>query len=172
MSAHLSNRALSSEISVPSASDPRCPVTEQAMEFEYAVQSTYAAVRATLEHLLGDLRKAGTDAEDIGTIELVLAEALNNVVEHAYREAPDNVFELGCSVCGTDVCFRIIDQGVAMPGLALPEGKLPSADLPIEDLPEGGFGWHLIHLLTEELVYHRRDDRNQTSFIIPLTSGD
>lgn len=171
MSSRISNRTLSFETRVPSASDPRCPVTETAMEFEYAVQSTFVAVRATLETLLGDLRKAGTDAEDIGTIELVLAETLNNVVEHAYSEAPDNVFVLGCSLGDADACFRIIDHGAAMPGLALPEGKLPSADLPVEDLPEGGFGWYLIHMMTEDLVYKRLDNRNQTSFMIPLTTG-
>jgi serine/threonine-protein kinase RsbW len=154
-------------------SDPRCPVTEQAMdmEYEYAVASSFADVRTALAALLADCRKAGAEAEDLGTIEVVMAEVLNNVVEHAYREQPGNQLGLRCVIHDTEILFRISDTGTAMPGLTLPEGKLPAADQPTEHLPEGGFGWHLIHMLTEDLVYVRDADRNRTSFVIPLSAS-
>jgi serine/threonine-protein kinase RsbW len=140
------------------------------MEYEYDVASTYTDVRAALASLLADLRRARVGAEDLGTIELVMAEALNNVVEHAYREQPDRQFDLCCELRDGDVAFRITDAGEPMPGLALPAGKLPSADQPTDDLPEGGFGWHLIHMLTEDLVYRRSEDLNRTSFVISLSA--
>ena len=66
---------------------------------------------------------------------------------------------------------RSADTGRPMPGLVLPTGICPTSDTDLEDLPEGGFGWHLIHTLTEELSYRRESTRNQTRFIIPLSGG-
>lgn len=139
---------------------------------EYTIPSQYSAVREALSNLLTTLREAGVGAEDTGTIELVLAEALNNVVEHAYREDPDHSFVLTSSVSEAGLAVRMTDQGVPMPGLALPSGNLPDIDTGLQDLPEGGFGWALIHTLTEELTYQRVDDQNVTSFIIPMTWED
>lgn len=135
----------------------------------YEFPSQYARVRATLGDLLADLRAAGVGGEDAGIVEVVLAEALNNVVEHAYREAPHGQVHLQCAIVESGLHIEIGDQGVAMPNLTLPEGRCPTSDTAVEDLPEGGFGWHLIHTLTEELTYQRIGDRNETRFVIPLT---
>lgn len=144
-------------------------MTEFAKVYEFPSQ--YAEVRRTLAELLADLRAAGIDGEDAGIIEVVMAEALNNVVEHAYREAPDGVIVLTSAVSRAGLSIALVDHGVAMPGLTLPEGACPTSDTAIEDLPEGGFGWHLIHTLTEELTYRREQNQNKTSFVIPLTSA-
>jgi len=136
----------------------------------YRFSSEYTRVRATLAELLGVLRDAGIGSEDAGIVEVVLAEALNNVVEHAYREAPDGHVELTCDVASDKLRFELRDHGVAMPDLTLPEGTCPSAETALEDLPEGGFGWHLIHTLTEDLSYRRDGDLNRTDFAIPLTA--
>lgn len=139
---------------------------------EYTIPSRYDAVREALASLLTKLREAGVGAEDTGTIELVLAEALNNVVEHAYKENPDCSFVLTSSLAETGLSVRMTDSGVAMPGLALPSGDLPEIDTGLQDLPEGGFGWALIHTLTEDLTYQRINDQNVTSFVIPMTWED
>lgn len=139
---------------------------------EYTIPSKYSAVRESLSNLLTTLREAGVGAEDTGTIELVLAEALNNVVEHAYKENPDCNFVLTSSVTETGLSVRMTDQGVPMPGLALPSGNLPEIETGLQDLPEGGFGWALIHTLTEELTYERIANQNVTSFVIPMTWED
>lgn len=58
--------------------------------FEVHVTSGQLAVREALEKFLDRLRPLELDIEEAGTIELVLAEVLNNIVEHAYPETgPD-----------------------------------------------------------------------------------
>lgn len=42
------------------------------------------AVRKALKELLDGLAPLDLDIEEMGTVELVMAEALNNIVEHAY----------------------------------------------------------------------------------------
>jgi len=98
--------------------------------------------------------------------ELVLAEVLNNVAEHAYAERTGTVEITLVKVAGGLSCL-IVDHGVAMPGGALPKGSLPGkrSTLP-EDLPEGGFGWHLIRKLTRSLDYSRIGNENRLNFTL------
>lgn len=102
-------------------------------------------------------------APDIrGTLEIVLAEALNNVVEHAYAEAPGPI-----RVC-VDHMPPVLKVSVYDTGLPMPQGQLPKGDLaPFaagDDLPEGGFGWFLIRTLTVELAYERLGEVNHLHF--------
>lgn len=134
----------------------------------YVFQSTYAEVTQTLATLMEELRRVGVDAADMATVEIVLAEALNNVVEHAYAERPGNCVRLQCTLCEAGLCVEILDTGAAMPGGQVPSGKAPCVDADTDELPEGGFGWNMIHALTEHLTYRRSGTRNTTGFVIPL----
>ncbi len=101
--------------------------------------------------------------------ELVLAEVLNNILEHA---RPDFAAPIDVTVrAGCDVRCRVIDRGSPMPGLALPPGHGQSVDCPLEELSEGGYGWFLIRSLTRDLSYERRSDRNRLFFTVAAT-GD
>lgn len=107
-----------------------------------------------------------------GAAELVLAEALNNIVEHAYAAAPGQI-ELTLERTDGGLVCRIVDHGRPMPGEALPEGRAPAANAVADpaDLPEGGWGWGLIRALAQDLHYARRDGQNHLSFRLAST-GD
>jgi serine/threonine-protein kinase RsbW len=113
------------------------------------------AVRRTLVHLRDRLRAAGVAESDNYDVELVLAEVLNNVFEHAYHDRPDGWIELHVRVTPREIEMHLIDEGHAMPNLRLPTGTLPDAAVSLDQLPEGGFGWHLIRSLTDRLSYRR-----------------
>lgn len=97
--------------------------------------------------------------------ELVLAEVLNNIAEHAYRGRVGPIV-LRLKPCAGGVFCLLSDDGVAMPGGGLPEGQRPGIDVARDDLPEGGFGWHLIRLLTSRLRYDRRSGCNRLGFVL------
>jgi serine/threonine-protein kinase RsbW len=128
-----------------------------------------AAVRAALARLLAAAPVQGLAEDDRGTVELVLAEVLNNVAEHAYAGGSGPV-EVGLCATPLGIACRIVDKGFAMPGGKLPDGTLPDVAPP--DFPEGGFGWHLIRSLTADLTYARSAGQNRLSFLIPLTAPD
>jgi serine/threonine-protein kinase RsbW len=103
-----------------------------------------------------------------GMAELVLAEVLNNIAEHAYAGAEGGI-DLSLRLSGGMVWCEVVDQGAAMPGGNPPAGVLPqTVDLALDDLPEGGFGWHLIRSLTQGLTYARSGDRNHLGFGIAV----
>ncbi len=110
---------------------------------------------------------------DRGTAEIVLAEVLNNIVEHAQAPKAGDI-EVLLSHTTQGLACTVIDRGLRMPGGRLPEGVPASLSVPTGDLPEGGFGWHLIRLLATDLAYRRHGDRNELSFRLRLdmTSPD
>lgn len=129
-----------------------------------------ASVRATLARLTAAAPLDGVVPGVRETAELVLAEVLNNVVEHAYRGAGGAVDLSLHRVPGGLACL-VVDSGAPMP-----EGRPPAArrsvppSTPPADLPDGGFGWALIRTLTVDLRYSREDGRNRLHFVIPFAS--
>jgi serine/threonine-protein kinase RsbW len=120
------------------------------------------SVREGLRQSLSQDPLKGLAPDDRGTAEIVLAEVLNNIVEHAYASFPGKIrlhLSLGQGVL---VC-RVEDDGVAMPTGAAPNGRLSDPN----DLPEGGFGWHLIRTLSTDLVYERDGPMNRLRFSLP-----
>ena len=120
------------------------------------------AVRDGLRALLDTLLLQSLPEDGRGTAEIVLAEALNNIVEHAYAHH-DGEIEISLQLRQNQLLCRISDTGLPMPGGQLPAGVLaPLGDF--ADLPEGGFGWHLIRSLARDLAYVRRQGLNTFSF--------
>ena len=125
------------------------------------------AVRDALRALIAAQPLRDLSPSGRGTAELALAEALNNIVEHAYAATP-GLIEVTLAPCPTGIACRIEDAGSAMPGGHLPAGRLPDCiGVPTDDLPEGGFGWSLIRSLTVDLRYERAGGRNRLTFTLP-----
>lgn len=123
------------------------------------IASDPLAVRDGLRALFDTLLLRSLPDSDRGTAEIVLAEALNNIVEHAYALNHGDI-ELTLMLNGSGLVCRIIDSGVPMPGKVLPADSLTTP----EDMPEGGFGWHLIRSLSHDLAYDRVGEQNLLSF--------
>lgn len=111
------------------------------------------AVRRLLARTMAHPILAGEGEATRGTVEIVLAEALNNIVEHAYRDGAGAFSLRGRWYRGT-LCLELRDEGRPLPDHRLPEGRPldPAGD---GDPPEGGFGWFLIRSLTIGLRYRR-----------------
>ncbi|SEV89818.1 serine/threonine-protein kinase RsbW [Aliiroseovarius sediminilitoris] len=126
------------------------------------------AVRRALQASMTGLSRLNLTADERGVIEIVLAEVLNNVVEHAYDHHKDGVIELQVRRMQDSLSFTVLDDGVPLPKGNLPEHTRNKLDGPVEELPEGGFGWSLIQDLTRDLHYVRSDVRNRLDFTIVL----
>ena len=133
---------------------------------QVVIDSDMHAVRDGLQALFACSLLASLPDEVRGTAEIVLAEALNNVVEHAYASYPGKI-TVQLRPCDTGLRFGISDTGLPMPGSEPPKGDLrePSG---FDDLPEGGFGWFLIRTLSHDLSYRREGGRNCLDFCISV----
>jgi serine/threonine-protein kinase RsbW len=138
------------------------PCDEAPSTIRLELDSDPVAVREALR-ILFDGRPLSRLPDDARCrAEIALAEALNNVVEHAYDRAPGRI-SVTVLLSGGMLTCTIVDRGNPMPDGALPHGHLPEI-VPGGDLPEGGFGWHLIRALSHDLAYARVEGRNELSF--------
>ncbi|MGR3492045.1 MAG: ATP-binding protein [Shimia sp.] len=128
-------------------------------------------VRHSLKAVMKDLGARPYLPEEACTVELVLAEVLNNVAEHAYEERGDGRIELDLAYQPEGINFTLADFGKPMPDGRTPLGEAPSIDEELDDLPEGGFGWFLIGELAKDLVYERRGECNHLAFRMNLGAG-
>ena len=119
-------------------------------------------VRAVLTRLRQASVMRGLSPDAAECCELVLAEAMNNIVEHAYAGA-DGALRLTLLRGRHRMICRLLDRGRALPGLTLPRGCLPDQ---IDSLAEGGYGWFLIHSLSQRLHYRRADDMNRLIIVV------
>ena len=137
--------------------------------FEQTLDGTQDAVRGALAFFLNRLAPLNLSDDARDTIELVVAETLNNIVEHAFCDHPQPGFiRIRCHYRSGDLHLRITDFGNAMPDRALPQPKKFDAASPVSDLPEGGFGWNLIHELTGDVSYARSGPMNIINMRIPV----
>lgn len=126
------------------------------MTFQISVDTGPMAVREALDKVFDALGPFALDVEEKGTIELVLAEALNNVVEHAYPEpGSTGKIDVSAHMLDNGLAFKIQDRGKAMPDGHAPLGTQADLDVDLSDLPEGGFGWFLIRDLAKDVMYER-----------------
>jgi len=121
-------------------------------------------VRHSLQALMTDMEGRSFLPEERGTVELVLAEVLNNIAEHAYEERGDGKIELEMMYGDGGISIELQDFGHPMPDGKTPLGTAPGVDVELDDLPEGGFGWFLIGELAKDLVYARMGEANHLSF--------
>lgn len=129
----------------------------------FTLPSDPQAIRASLKNLFSLNLMGCLSQESLGTVQIVLAEALNNVVEHAYADFHGKI-EVWVTLRDSFLFIRILDDGLPMPGGVLPGGRLTRSD----DLPEGGFGWYMIRTLSHDLTYQRDGRRNLLSFCISV----
>lgn len=112
----------------------------------HVIPADAASVRGLLERLEQGLDELPRDERECTL--LVLAEALNNVVEHGYAGVPGWI---GVTR-GRGRAWRIVDA--ARPFRPDQGGTMP------EGAAEGGFGWPLIRALTEEARLRRTRGMN------------
>jgi serine/threonine-protein kinase RsbW len=147
-----------------------------ACQGDATVSVSFRAVFPAVRQALADIQTALVAAEaDLllrQTAEIVLAEVLNNVVEHAYAEDGIGRVTVEIQVLHDRFDCLVQDSGQGLPPGPLPGAAMPQADLAEpEDWPEGGFGWALVRELTSNLTYRRAEGRNSLTFSICAQPG-
>lgn len=112
---------------------------------------------------------AGLDHEEAGAVELCVVEAVNNAIEHAYREQPGSVVEVEMALAATALRIEVRDRGRRMDWAAA--CALPDAHA-AEHLAEGGRGVLIMRSLMDGLSYHTADGWNVLRMVKQLPSAD
>lgn len=139
-------------------------------QFELTISPDFVEVRRALAEIKAYLKPLVAD-DPIDTFEIIGAEVLNNVVEHGFAGLHDADCRIDICTCveARRLTLLVADNGKPMPGGQTPgptERQIDPTNL--DGLPEGGFGWNLIHMLSNELAYAREDGTNRLHVAIDL----
>jgi serine/threonine-protein kinase RsbW len=116
-----------------------------------ALEPARLAVHAFLQpHALSDVT--------LFDIELVLEEALMNVIWHAYGGRPGQRIGLCVRVQTEQVVIELDDDGIAFDPLAAPPPALPTS---ISEARPGGLGLRLLRERAATVAYRRQGARNR-----------
>lgn len=152
----------------PAARQAGAPDRPEARIFHHSFAADALSVRAALRAALARFMRQMTH-DEAGTLELVLAEVLNNIVEHGYGDNGHGTITLSMVRDRRGLSCSVSDDGVELPADCLLHADTVQDLRPQPDhLPEGGFGWFLIRDLAEDLGYHRSNGRNLLAFRLPL----
>ena len=133
-------------------------------EMFLAFPSRPIPVRDALKSVMGAVSGLNLPPETSDSLQIALAELLNNVVEHAHGDRGEGRIELRLQADRRGLSCSVVDDGIEMPGGTLPAGCDDWSLDSLADLPEGGFGWYLIRQAVEELRYVRECGLNRVSF--------
>lgn len=143
---------------------PKPPPRKSHRIVRLSVPATGAGVREALARLTEVLSSFDIASDGHGNAEIVLAELLNNIVEHAYLDRGTGSIDLVYEVDRAVLSATVTDFGVPMPGSRMPHKRSANLEVARHELPEGGFGWFLIHELVDSLSYKRHGNRNIVRF--------
>ncbi len=127
---------------------------------QLGIKSVQSEVSFVVEHVAHWMAYHMLDDEIVGELQLVLAEALNNVVEHAYLYSEDGVIDVFLSLDPAKLTIKITDTGRKFDGPP-PFKEMDVENYSFEELPEGGFGWNLIRTLTDYVEFEHADKQNR-----------
>ncbi|TAN49814.1 MAG: ATP-binding protein [Methylococcaceae bacterium] len=106
------------------------------------------------ELLVHEIKEYAGDLDLLGYhLNLVLTEAMANVIQHAALSEQDNTLRVHIHIEGDQLCIRVYDQGA---GFDLKEVQSPD----FETLDECGRGIFVIRQLMDSVDYHKCADGN------------
>ncbi|MCG6884190.1 MAG: ATP-binding protein [Silicimonas sp.] len=129
--------------------------------FQRSIPADFRWVRRAMHEAEDALVNAGLAAGDVGSIAIVLAETLNNVVEHALADLSEQKITVIIRHRSKSLMVEVRDSGRPMPRGRAPTGAHPMGEgSQFDAMPEGGYGWFLIREIVQDLVYDRQNDEN------------
>ena len=130
------------------------------LRLQVAIHSIQEEVSNVVSKISDWLNIHCVDSDTVGELELVLAEVLKNVVEHAYLYAEDGEIDILVRLRNDRLHATITDKGRKFDGPPSLK-EMDVENMAFEELPEGGFGWNLIRMLMNKIEFEHKDHQNK-----------
>ncbi len=144
------------------ASSAHIPATEPPLVLKRQLEEL--DILSQWVHDLAD--RFGLAAADQYRLDLVLAEAVTNIMQNAYTDAAEHEIAVIPHWQGDRLQIQIRDDGVPFDLSQQPEFIFPEN---LEAAKVGGLGIHLIRSYTNECRYHRDGTENVLTLVFTFT---
>ena len=96
--------------------------------------------------------------DDAGLLELMLVEAVNNIIEHAYNNISGSLVDAQFEADNKNITITLIDHGIYFPASVFNNGKpIPDKN---RDLSEGNRGLGLIYTIADNVERYNVNGMN------------
>ena len=106
----------------------------------------------------------GLSARTVFSLDLVLTEAVTNIVDYADNPAGEGWIDLSCQVWEDRIEIELSDDGPAFDPTSRTPVQLPTS---LADAKPGGLGIHLIRQYTTHMQYQRKNEHNVLLLSLP-----
>jgi serine/threonine-protein kinase RsbW len=107
--------------------------------------------------------------DDSARVELAVVEAINNVIEHAYKMERNHKVEVICTLLEDKITVAVCDVGHSLNSNALTTpAEEKEISLITENLPDGGWGLKLIKSIMDEVTYSSNNGVNCMTLVKKL----
>ena len=127
-------------------------------EANFSISSDYDQVQEVGKLISGYLTKEKLESHICNAVEISLAEALNNVIKHAYLNKSHHGIDINIRKNNKYLEVEVIDNGLPRTELGTPTLEFDPDD--IDNLPESGMGLYIIHQLMDEVNYITLNGKN------------
>ena len=105
----------------------------------------------------------GISSEIIFPLDLVLTEAVTNIIKYAYDDDLNHTIAIKLAYSKSTINIEVMDDGRPFDPTQYPEVVLPRS---LEEANEGGLGIHLIRNYTAEYYYQRQPNENISIMVL------
>lgn len=128
---------------------------------KFEMNSDLSEVKVLANHFRVFCSDNQQDEKFSSLLELVLVEALNNIVIHTYENISGFKISAQFSICNSQVIITLIDNGKTFEQennlQNKPQNKIGTKT---KDLAEGNWGLELMNSIADEINRHRENDSN------------
>lgn len=123
-------------------------------------QTSYLALVRDLAKKMAEA--AGFTPATADQVALAVDEATTNIIEHAYRGAPDQEIELRFEDRGPEFRVELVDTGQMVDPRAVPRVDLGRF---VTERRTGGLGMHLMEKIMDSVTFRRSARRNVCALV-------
>ena len=95
--------------------------------------------------------------ETIYKVNLILEEALTNIIKYAYKDTLAHDIRVEMTLNEHELIIEFQDDGEEFDPISAPSPKAPDS---ISESPVGGLGIHLVKQMADDVEYRRHNGRN------------
>lgn len=125
--------------------------------FSISIKNDLKALPEMMADLNTFLEPHALAAKIGNAVNLVLEEALNNIIKYGYEDDADHSIEVRVEIDSADVALRLEDDGKAFNPLTVP--RLDRSKPAMERI-EDGLGIHLVRRIMRSMSYRRKAGKN------------
>ena len=135
-----------------------------AMEKKLIIAGTAEFIPAAVEQIYDFCCHAGFGSDECFRIQVLLAEVLNNIVEHALTELPGDPIQIVCRIDEHNLILTTIDFGKPF--------NVDAAQAMPHCHAESGRGWPIIFEWADKITQTRNENSNHLNITISRDMSD